>query len=194
MRTLMLIVVMIAGTSTLSLAQSMKKKYKTFTVSRVLPFSSEKVWAAVAEDYGNIANSHPKIVASNYLPGSLKGGKNAKRMCYFNDKQTRMLKEEIVEWNPEKGYFVNRVLEARKFPVNTDNTRATYSVKSLGANKSEVSMKMEFRTKPAFMGAMAQGQFKKLLNDYLLAVEHHIATGESVTAANFKEVKRQYDD
>ena len=193
MRTLLLIVLMIGGLGSQTIAQSMQKKYKTFTVTRILPFSSEKVWAAVADDYGNIANSHPKIVASGYVQGSLKGEKNAQRVCYFNDKQTRSLKEEIVEWNPKEGYFVNRVLEAQKFPINTDNTRATYSVQSLGGNKTKFSMKMEFRTKPAFMGAMAKGQFKKLLNDYMLAVEHHIATGESVTAANFKDVKRQYD-
>ncbi len=193
MRNLLLIVIMSMATFTWTAAQSMSKKYKTFTVSRVLPFSQEKVWAAVADDYGNIANSHPKIIASNYVEGSLKGGEKAQRMCYFNDKKTRLLKEEIVEWKPAEGYFVNRVLKAEKFPVNTDNTRATYMVKALGPNKTEFSMKMEFRTKPAIMGAMAQGQFKKLLNDYMLAVEHHIATGESVTAANFKDVKRQYD-
>ena len=193
MRNLVLIVVLVFAAGSMAFGQAMDKKFKTFTVKRILPFPSEKVWAAVADDYGNIANSHPKIVASNYVAGSLKGGENAKRMCYFNSKQTRMLKEEIVEWNPREGYFVNRILEAKKFPVNTDNTRATYFVKSLGPNQTEISMKMEFRTKPAFMAPMAQGQFKKLLNDYLLAVEHHIATGESVTAVNFKEVKRQYN-
>ena len=194
MRILMLIVMMSGATTSIGTAQSMSKKYKSFTVSRVMPFSADKVWGAVAEDYGNIANSHPKIVASGYVKGSLAGGPNAKRVCYFNDKQTRSLKEEIVEWNPEKGYFVNRVIQAEKFPINTDNTRATYQVKSLGPNKTEFSMKMEFRTKPAFMGVMAKGQFRKLLNDYMVAVEHHIATGESVTAANFRDVKKQYND
>jgi len=179
-------------TTTFVSGQSMEKKYHTFEVKRVIPFSAEKVWKAVADDYGNIANSHPKIVASNYENGSLKGDKGAQRRCYFNEKQTRFLYEEIVDWKPEEMMFVNRVLEAGKFPINEDNTRAIYRVKKVGPNKAEFSMVMEFRTKPAFMGGMAKGQFKKLLNDYMIAVEHHIKTGESVTVSNFKQIKKGY--
>ena len=187
---LLLLLVLMVGTT--MYGQSMEKKFHTFEVSRELPFSSKKVWEAVASDYGNIANSHPKIVASNYENGSLTGGEGVERMCYFNEKQTRYLYEKIIEWNPEQGYFVNRVIEAGGFPINEDNTRATYRVESLGPNKSRFSMKMEFRTKPAFMGGMAKGQFKKLLNNYLIAVEHHIKTGESVNASNFKKIKKGY--
>lgn len=46
--------------------------------------------------------------------------------------------------------------------------------------------------KPAFMGGMMKGQFKKLINDYFIAIDHHVATGEKVTKANFKEIKKQY--
>ncbi|MEO1264035.1 MAG: SRPBCC family protein [Bacteroidota bacterium] len=174
-------------------AQSMSKKYRTFTVSRELPFSAEKVWAAVAEDYGNIANNHPKIISSNYAKGSLKGEKGAQRHCYFNEKGSQALHEEITDWRPEEGVFVNRILTANKFPVDPDNTRGTYMIKSTGPNSSTISMKMDFRTRPAFMGFMAQNKFKKLLQDYFIAVEHNIATGESVTAANFKDVKKMYN-
>lgn len=193
MKNLILFFTLFLLSQTATIGQSMEKKYRSFTVSRVLPFSAEKVWAAVADDYGNIANTHPTVVSSNYAPGSLKGEKGAQRFCYFNDKKTQSLYEEITEWNPEQGYFVNRILEAEKFPVDPDNTRATYKVKSLGKNKTEISMQMDFRTKPAFMGMMAKGQFKRLLSDYLIAVEHHIGTGESVTAANFKDVKKMYN-
>lgn len=172
--------------------QSMKKKAIVIEVERELPFPAEKVWATVADDYGNIANSHPKIMASKYAKGSLKGEKGAQRLCYFNTSETRSLYEEIVEWNPTEGYFINRVLEAKRFPIDEDNTRAIYQIKSAGANKSIIAMKMEFRTKPAFMGGMAKGQFKKLLLDYFIAIEHHLTTGESVTAANFKDIRKQY--
>lgn len=192
MRQLLLIAMLLFAFAPASYAQQMNKKYKTFVVSRELPFSADKVWKAVADDYGNIANSHPTIVASNYEKGSLQGEMGAKRVCYFNDKGTQVLHEEIVAWNPEQGYFVNRILTAQKFPVDPENTRATYTIKALGANRSEISMKMEFRTKPAFMAAMAKGQFKRLLNDYFIAVEHNISTGESVTVVNFKDIKKQY--
>ena len=193
MKNVMLVCMALLIFSFTSEAQSMKKKYRTLEVSRELPFSADKVWAAVAEDYGNVANAHPLIVKSEYASGSLKGAKGAQRHCYFNDKGSRALHEEITEWNPEKGYFVNRVIEAKKFPLNEDNTRGTYFIKSTGPNSSEIMMKMESRTKPGFMGGMAQGKFKRLLEDYFIAIEHHIATGEQVTAANFKDVKKRYN-
>lgn len=191
MKPLLLIVMASLVSVSIVSAQSMSKKYRTIEVSRELPFSAEKVWAAVADDYGNIANAHPLIVASEYADGSLKGEKGAQRLCYFNDKQTRVLHEEIIDWNPEKMTFVNRVIEAKKFPINEDNTKGTYIVESLGANKSRIKMIMEFRTKPALMGFMAQGRFKNLLKDYFIAIEHNLKTGESVTADNFKEIKRE---
>lgn len=170
--------------------QSMSKKYKEFTVSRELPFSAEEVWSAVAIDYGNIANSHPKIIASEYTAGSLKGGQDAQRLCYFNEKRTQSLKEQIVDWDAENMVFVNRVVEAKKFPINEDNTRAIYKVESLGPNQSRISMNMQFRTRPAFMGFMAKGQFKNLIKDYFIAIEHNLKTGEKVTASNFKQIKK----
>lgn len=191
MKPLLLIVMTLMVTVSVSMAQSMSKKYRTLEVSRELPFSAEKVWAAVAEDYGNIANAHPMIIASEYTAGSLKGEKGAQRLCYFNDKHTQVLHEEIIDWNPEEMTFVNRIIEAKKFPLNEDNTRGTYKVESLGANKSRITMLMEFRTKPAMMGFMAQGKFKNLLKDYFIAIEHNLKTGESVTAKNFKEIKKE---
>ena len=51
---------------------------------------------------------------------------------------------------------------------------------------------MNYRTKPAFMGGMMKGSFKKLINDYFIAIEHHVKTGEKVTKDNFKEIKKAY--
>ncbi|MCI4670621.1 MAG: SRPBCC family protein [Bacteroidia bacterium] len=174
--------------------QSMDKKYKSFEVSRDLPIAAEKVWEAVALDYGKIAESHPKIWYSGYEAGSLKGGLNAQRRCDFNKSGSRVLHEQIVDWDPENMLFVNRVLEAGGFPIDPDNTRATYKVTDLGEGKSRISMKMEFRSKPSFMMGMLKSQFQKLLADYFIALEHHLTTGEVVNAkeGNYKEIKKKY--
>ncbi|MEL7342871.1 MAG: hypothetical protein AAGM67_20470, partial [Bacteroidota bacterium] len=37
-----------------------QEKVQTFTVSHVIQAPADKVWAVVGEDYGAIANSHPK--------------------------------------------------------------------------------------------------------------------------------------
>ena len=52
-------------------------------------------------------------------------------------------------------------------------------------------MEMTFRTRPAFMGAMMKGAFRNLINDYAIAIEHHLRTGEAVTKDNFKSVKKE---
>lgn len=174
--------------------QSMSKKYKSFTVSRTLPVSAEKAWEAVALDYGKIANAHPKIWYSGYENGSLKGTLGAQRRCDFNESGSRVLHEEIVDWKPESYTFVNRVLEAGGFPIDPDNTRAIYKVEDLGNGSSIVSMTMQFRSKPSFMSGMLKSQFKGLISDYLLALEHYLSTGEVVNAkvGNFKKVKKRY--
>ncbi|MEP1095409.1 MAG: SRPBCC family protein [Cyclobacteriaceae bacterium] len=171
---------------------SAQKKVQTFTVSKVFPFSAEQVWAVVGEDYGRIAYSHPKIIASDYINGSLKAGEGAERVCYFNEKQTQYLKEKMINYSPDNMRFTNTVYQAGKFPVDPEYTKAIYSVKEVAPGKSELTFDMKFRTKPAFMGPMAKGKFKRLINDYFIAIEHHVKTGENVTKENFKQIKKLY--
>ena len=169
-----------------------EKKLQKFQISKVIDLPAEKVWEVVGEDYGRIAHSHPKIIESEYINGTLESGEGAERICYFNEKQTQFLKEKMINYSPETMSFTNTVFQAGKFPVDPEYTQAVYSVKDLGNGKSEFAFDMQYRTKPAFMGAMAKGKFKKLIQDYFIAVEHHAKTGEKVTKENFRQIKKQY--
>lgn len=169
-----------------------QKKVKKFNVSKVVPIPANQVWKVVGEDYGKIADSHPKIMSSDYIDGSLMGKEGAQRVCYFNNKQTQFLKEKMVNFSPETMSFTNQVFQAGKFPVDPELTRALYSVEDLGNGKSKISFDMQYRTKPAFMGGMLKGAFKKLINDYFISIEHHVKTGEKVTKENFKKIKKNY--
>lgn len=169
-----------------------QKKVQKFTVNKVIPHSAEKVWAIVGEDYGAIANSHPKIISSEYVNGSLKAGEGAERVCYFNDKKTKLLKERMLSYDPNNMTFINQVFQADKFPVDPKYTRAVYKIEPIDDNSSRFVFNMEYRTKPAFMGAIAKGKFKKLIEDYSISIEHHISTGEKVTKENFRQVKKLY--
>lgn len=169
-----------------------QKKVRTFKVSRIIDVPANEIWKIVGEDYGAIANSHPKIIKSNYLNGSLKGGEGAERVCYFNADGSQYLKEKMVNYDPVNMTFVNTVFQAGKFPVDPDYTKAIYKVEDLGNGKSRVSFDMEFRTKPAIMGLLMKNQFKKLIRDYLISVEHLAKTGEKINVENFKKIKKQY--
>ncbi|MFY0591371.1 SRPBCC family protein [Roseivirga sp.] len=185
---LMMAVTTLAGTT--ALAQK-EKKVQKFEVSKVIPFPAERVWAIVGEDYGAVAYSHPKIIESEYINGSLKAEEGAERVCYFNQKHTQYLQEKMVDYSPETMSFTNQVSQAGRFPVNPEYTRAVYNVDDLGNGTSLMTFTMQYRTKPAFMGGFAKGSFKKLINDYFIAIEHHLRTGEKVTKANFKQVKKE---
>ncbi|MEL6841590.1 MAG: SRPBCC family protein [Bacteroidota bacterium] len=175
----------------LQLLQAQEKVQK-FTVSHVIQAPADKVWAVVGEDYGAIANSHPKIISSDYINGSLQAGEGAQRVCNFNESGTKFLKEKMVDYDPVNYTFRNQVFQAGKFPVDPQYTYAIYRVEPIDENSCRFTFDMTYRTTPAMMGAMMKGNFKKLIADYAVAVEHHVNTGESVNKDNFKEVKRQY--
>ena len=175
-------------------AQSMKKKYHTISVSRTIQAPAARVWKAMVLDYGEISNFAPSIYASNYERGSLKGEVGAERKCEFNKKGTRWSHERLVEVDHQNMVARNRIIDAAKFPLNIDNTQAYYRVKDNGDGTSTASYEFQFRAKPAIMGLMMKGQFKKNLSDVLIGLEHYITTGEVVNAhtGNWKEVKKKY--
>lgn len=186
------VLVLSFGTFISVYGQDKQKKVQTFTVSHVIQAPADKVWAVVGEDYGAIAHSHPKIVSSNYEQGTMKAGEGAERVCNFNAKGTKYLKEKQVDYDPANYTFKNQVFQAGKFPVSPEHTFAIYKVEPIDANSSRFTFDMTYRTKPAFMGGMMKGNFKKLIRDYAIAIEHHVKTGEAVTKDNFKAVKKSY--
>jgi len=173
-------------------AQKTDKKVKSFTVERVIKSSAKSVWAVVGEDFGGIANSHPKIVSSEYNQGYITGGENASRTCNFNEKGTKYVQEKQVSYDAENFTFKVEMYHAAGIPLDPKYNHAVYSVIPIDENSCKLVMEMGVRTKPAFMTGIAAGKFKKVIADYLLAVEHHVLTGENVNKENFKEIKKKY--
>lgn len=173
-------------------ATAFGQKVRTFTVSRTIAAPATKVWAVVGDDFGAIANSHPKIVSSNYVQGTLKSGEGAERVCNLNESGTKYVKEKQVNYDPANYTFTAQVYHVDKLPLDPEKNAATYKVNPVGDDKSELIFTMNFLTNPAFMGALFKGKFMKNIEDYLLAVEHHVLTGEVVNQDNFKSIKKQY--
>jgi hypothetical protein len=172
----------------------MQRPVQSIVVEAVLPHSAAAVWDIVAGDYGKIAESHPKIVRSDYVGGSLVGGLGVERTCWFNEAGTQELHEQIVGWEPEQGRFQNRILSARGFPLDPDNTLATYSVQAVDAGHTRMRIEMSYRTRPALMGGVMKGAFSGLLEDYLVAVHGRLASGQPVTGENFAAIARTYGE
>lgn len=175
-------------------AQKTDKKVITFTVNRTINAPAKDVWRVVGEDFGAIANSHPKIVSSSYNQGHITGGENASRRCNFNESGSKYLEEKQVSFDAKNFTFKVMIYQSSGIPLNTDYSYGIYKVTPIDDKTSQLSMTMVLRTKPAFLGGLAKGQFKKDIGDYLLAVEHHVLTGENVNKDNFKEIKKKYSN
>lgn len=173
-------------------AQKTDKKVVSFTVNRVIQASADEVWKVVGEDFGGIANSHPKIVSSEFNQGYITGGENASRTCNFNEKGTKYLQEKQISYDAENYTFTSLIYHAGGIPLETGYSYAVYKVTPIDANSCTFSMEMNVRTKPAFMGSLAKGAFKNDIADYLLAVDHHVMTGETVNKESFKAIKKKY--
>jgi len=88
----------------------------------------------------------------------------------------------------------NIVIDAENFPLDMDNSQAYYEVRDNGDGTSTASYEFQFRTKPAFFGAIAKGNFKKTLAGTLIGLKHYVETGEKVNAVNgkYREIKKKY--
>lgn len=170
------------------------KKTHTVTVSRVIPASAAKVWAVVGEDFGAIAKSHPQIVSSEYINGTLKSGEGAQRVCNFNEDGTKYLHEKQVSYDAAHYTFNVQIFHVDGLPLDPSYGGATYKVEPIDENTSRFVFESEYRTKPAFMGGMFKSKFQKTIADYAIAIEHHVLTGETVNKENFKEIREKYEE
>ncbi len=192
-KSIVFIVIAIMAT-TFSFAQSMEKSFRTVHVELKINAPAERVWEAMVLDYGEISNFSPYIYTSEYTNGSLKGEVGAQRKCHFNEKGTQWSKERIAAIDTKNMVMRNVVIDGAKLPLNFDNSQAFYRVKDNGDGTSTASYEFQFRTKPAFLGFIAKGGFKKQMSGTLVGLKHYVETGERVTGGTdtYKEIKNKY--
>ena len=178
----------------MAMAQKMKKKFQTVKVELRIDAPADKVWEAMVLDYGAISNFSPYIYASNYEAGSLKGEVGAERKCSFNAKGSQWVHEKIKSIDHDRRVMINVPIDGAKLPLDYDNTQAFYTVRENPDGSSTAGYEMQFRTKPAFMGILAKGGFKKQLGGTLVGLKHFVETGEKVNLANerYEEIKDKY--
>ncbi|WP_353780145.1 SRPBCC family protein [Winogradskyella sp. 3972H.M.0a.05] len=165
-----------------------QKKVQKISMSYTINAPASKVWEVVGDDYANIYKSHPKVITSNFINNSTSAQFGSERVCNFNDKGSKYIKERITEYDSENYSCKIDVYEVKGFPINSEYTYAIQRVIPIDDNTSTFEMEFHYRTKPGLLGGFAKGSFKKGLLQYAMAVEHYILTGEEVTKDNFKAI------
>lgn len=147
----------------------------------------EQVWEVLFNQYGEIHIHNPTMQASNYMHGANKGELNVVRHCQFTDKL--FLDEKIVAFEPNKKVSINVV--KHNLPM-LKHLSATYELKSMGKNKTKVTMTSLNSASPGFMIHLMKGRLRKNVGQHLFGMKYFIETGKTVDMKNYNAVYKQY--
>ncbi|MDN5214766.1 SRPBCC family protein [Fulvivirgaceae bacterium BMA12] len=183
----------IALTVKTGFAQGRTKKLRSFEVSNIVNASVDSVWKIMVDNFGDVAAYTPNIHHSHCTTDSTIVGVGTERLCTFNQKGNKYLREEI-EFMDKDNYHFRVKFNTITQPLNTDLSRVHIYLSPLSPGQTKVRILMDYRTKPAFVGGLAKGKFINIFEDVLLGLKHYTETGERVNAGtgNFGKIKRQY--
>ena len=149
--------------------------------------SVEKVWDVLFNQYGDIHIHNPTMQSSNYMNNAVKGGLNVVRHCQFTDKL--FLHEKITEFVENESVTIH--VMKHNLPM-LKHLSATYELKSLGNNKTELRMTSQNSSSLGFMIHLMKGQLRKAVGQHLFGMKYFIETGKTVDMKSYKEVYRNY--
>lgn len=154
----------------------------------VINSSTDKIWDVLVNQYGDIHIHNPNMQASHNIDGATHGALNCVRYCEFNDKLN--LEEKISA--VEEGVSCSMEVTKHNLPFAKEMS-ATYTLKPINANKTELTMMSNTSTSPSFMIYLMRGVMAKALDKHLFGMKYFIETGKTVSADNYKEVYKGYN-
>ena len=152
---------------------------KTVNVEEIVGASVEDVWASW-DNFGDVARFHPGIKASRLLSGSTDTGLGAQRQCDLSDGGKQYVCEKIVAYDPPH----RMVIDIYEATVPIRSAQATLKLSSMGANRTRVTMTMEFTPGMGLLGKlmspMMASQFKSMLGKVLKSNADFVTNGVEV--------------
>ena len=151
------------------------------SVTRTVAAPLDKLWTSW-DDYGNIARFNPNLNAS-YLTGTKQEtGDGATRQCDLADGKT-YLRERITGYQPHRRLDID--IYESNMPIK--NVSAVFDFRSLGPERSEVTMTMRFTPPMAPIGylmlPMMRPQLRKAMAALLDGNKAYVERGEQVRRA-----------
>jgi len=156
-------------------------------IKETINVSKERVWHLLFNQYGDIHQHNPTMIASHYLDQASEGALNCVRHCKFSEKL--FLDEKISAIEENKRITIN--VTKHNLPFVKDMS-ATYELIDLGEHKTEVRMTSYVSTSPSFMIHLMKGQMGKSLVKHLFGMKYHLETGKTVDMKNYKDTLKNY--
>lgn len=114
---------------------------------------ADQVWAWL-KDYGNIHRIHP-MIGKSYIEGEQSCGVGAVRICEMNMGGFQ-LKERVLDWQENQSYTVD--IYETTLPL-MKRSLATFGVRAIGTETSEVYIDIEYTTTFGIFGKSMDALF-----------------------------------
>lgn len=151
----------------------------------VIKASKEKTWEVLFNQYGDIHN--PTMQTSNYLTEGKTGALNSIRHCKFTDKL--FLDEKITEVNGNDSFSI--VVTNHNLPF-VNEMSATYELRSIDAETTELKMISRNSFSPNFMKFMMKKPMSKSLQKHLFGLKYYLETDKVVTMEDYSKIFKAY--
>ena len=152
----------------------------TVTVTQEVNASVPAVWAAW-DDFGNIFRFNPNLKGSHLINDSAPTGLGATRQCDLADGKN-YIRERVIEYKPMQQI----VIDIYEGTMPLKKAVATFNFNETTANKTKVSMTMDFEPKFGIIGKlmtpMLKSKFRQMLGNLLKANAEFVETGKEVKA------------
>lgn len=162
---------------------------KSLSVKIKINESKTEIWDLLFNRFGEVNNFNPLIESSHDLPG-VKGEVGCERQCNLDEKGEKFLQERITGARGNESFDVE--IFDGGLPM-MDKMNATFNLKGLNPDKTEVEFVMNYMTKPKFMAGMMKKPMSKRLKTMLIGLKYHTETGNIVTKSNISTAVREYN-
>ena len=163
-----------------------------FTVTRTFPFPADTVYQTGMARFGDAHRISPHMFNVRYLNGADAPAVGVQREVWTTESGDALMREELLAVDPENRFTKIAIIYAENVPVDTNRTVVESQVTPIDESSSLWTTKMELYTSPAILGVFAEGGVKSDMEDMLIGLEHHIATGEDITPERFAEIVGDY--
>ncbi|MEL6251401.1 MAG: SRPBCC family protein [Bacteroidota bacterium] len=171
--------------------EKIRRKVVSFEIIEEIDAPLAVVWKTLAGDFGEVYKSNPVSDYSVYAQGFDQPQLGAQRIMYMSKDRKKYFVDRLAKWEEEK-HLTIEIVDKKGFPIRPNYTWLNMDLEKLGEGKTQLKIRFNYLTKPAFLKGLAKNGLKKNFREYAWAIDYHCRTGEIITRENWKEIRKNY--